>query len=100
LNIRADVDEADAWRVRPNTTAAAYVRGDTREKLRLQFVRFEPYVLPKKSLTGDATERVDTRVLHAIYRIVEEKAPVYVGQQVDVREPLTRCVCVCVRCVH
>jgi len=84
LNIRADVDEADAWRVRPNTTAAAYVRGDTREKLRLQFVRFEPYVLPKKSLTGDATERVDTRVLQAIYRIVEEKAPVYVGQQVDV----------------
>jgi multidrug resistance efflux pump len=84
LNIRADIDEADAWRVRPNTTAVAYVRGDTREKLPLQFVRFEPYVLPKKSLTGDATERVDTRVLQAIYRIDDEKAPVYVGQQMDV----------------
>lgn len=84
LNIRADIDEADAWRVRPNTTAVAYVRGDTREKLPLQFVRFEPYVLPKKSLTGDATERVDTRVLQAIYRIDDKKAPVYVGQQMDV----------------
>jgi hypothetical protein len=70
--------------VRPNTTAVAYVRGDTREKLALQFVRFEPYVLPKKSLTGDATERVDTRVLQAIYRITEDKAAVYVGQQMDV----------------
>lgn len=84
LNVRANVDEADAWRVRPDTNAVAYVRGDSREKLPLQFVRFEPYVLPKKSLTGDATERVDTRVLQAIYRIVDEKAPVYVGQQMDV----------------
>jgi multidrug resistance efflux pump len=84
LNIRADIDESDAWRMRPNTTAIAYVRGDTRDKLALQFVRFEPYVLPKKSLTGDATERVDTRVLQAIYRINDENATVYVGQQMDV----------------
>ena len=84
LNIRADIDEADAWRVRPDTSAVAYVRGDAREKVPLQFVRFEPYVLPKKSLTGDATERVDTRVLQAIYRINEDNARVYVGQQMDV----------------
>ena len=84
LNVRADIDESDAWRVRPNTAAVAYVRGDTSEKVPLQFVRFEPYVVPKKSLTGDATERVDTRVLQAIYRIRDESAPVYVGQQMDV----------------
>jgi HlyD family secretion protein len=84
LNIRADIDESDAWRVRSDTTAVAYVRGDTLEKLPLQFVRFEPYVVPKKSLTGDSTERVDTRVLQAIYRISDDRAPVYVGQQMDV----------------
>ena len=84
LNIRADIDEADAWRVRPSTAAVAYVRGDTREKLPLEFVRYEPYVVPKKSLTGDSTERVDTRVLQVIYRISDDKAPVYVGQQMDV----------------
>ena len=84
LNIRADIDEADAWRVRPNTSAVAYPRGDSREKLPLKFVRFEPYVLPKKSLTGDATERVDTRVLQAIYQIADDHTPVYVGQQMDV----------------
>ncbi len=84
LNIRADIDEADAWRVRPNTAAVAYPRGDTRQKIALEFVRFEPYVVPKKSLTGDSTERVDTRVLQAIYRIDDERAPVYVGQQMDV----------------
>jgi multidrug resistance efflux pump len=84
LHIRADIDESDAWRVRANTAAVAYVRGDTRQKIPLEFVRFEPYVVPKKSLTGDSTERVDTRVLQVIYRIRDEKMPVYVGQQMDI----------------
>ena len=84
LNIRADIDESDAWRVRPNTAAVAYVRGDTEQRIPLEFVRFEPYIVPKKSLTGDSTERVDTRVLQAIYRITDATAPVYVGQQMDV----------------
>ncbi len=84
LNIRADIDESDAWRARPNTKAVAFVRGDTQQSFSLEFVRFEPYVVPKKSLTGDSTERVDTRVLQAIYRISDAKAPVYVGQQMDV----------------
>lgn len=84
LNIRADIDESNAWRVRPNTTAVSYVRGDTKQRIPLEFIRFEPYVVPKKSLTGDSTERVDTRVLQAIYRITDANAPVYVGQQMDV----------------
>jgi len=84
LNIRTDIDENDAWRVRPNTAAVAYVRGDTKQRFPLKFVRFEPYVLPKKSLTGDSTERVDTRVLQVIYRFSDRDAPVYVGQQMDV----------------
>jgi multidrug resistance efflux pump len=83
-NIRADIDESDAWRVRADTPSIASVRGDTKEKFALEFVRFEPYVVPKKSLTGDSTERVDTRVLQAIYRISNPKAQVYVGQQMDV----------------
>src|SRR6184192_3338603 len=52
IHIRADVDENDAWRVRPHTPATAFVRGDAAEKYPLEFVRFEPYVIPNKSLTG------------------------------------------------
>ena len=84
IHVRADVDENDAWRVRPNTPAIAYVRGDATQKYAVEFVRFEPYVIPKKSLTGDTTERVDTRVLQVIYRIKDQNAPLYVGQQMDV----------------
>jgi len=83
-HVRADVDENDAWRVPPNTPAPAFVRGYATQKYSLEFVRFEPYVIPKKSLTGDTTERVDTRVLQVIYRVKDETAPLYVGQQMDV----------------
>jgi len=54
--------------------------------MRLAFVRFEPYVIPKMALTGDSTERTDTRVMQAIYRVetAPELARVFVGQQMDV----------------
>jgi multidrug efflux pump subunit AcrA (membrane-fusion protein) len=84
LNVRVDVDEQEAWRVRSGAAATAHVRGDASLKTTLQFVRFEPFVVPKKSLTGDSTERVDTRVLQVIYRIDRQDLPLFVGQQMDV----------------
>jgi len=83
LNVRADVDEQDAWRVRKGANAVATVRGDTSHRFALHFVRFEPYVIPKKNLTGDSTERVDTRVLQVIFAL-NKNAPVYAGQQMDI----------------
>jgi multidrug efflux pump subunit AcrA (membrane-fusion protein) len=84
LNVRVDVDEHEAWRVKPGAAATAHLRGDARLKTPLHFVRFEPFVVPKKSLTGDSTERVDTRVLQVIYRIDGQDLPLFVGQQMDV----------------
>jgi multidrug resistance efflux pump len=83
LNVRADVDEQDAWRVKAGASATASVRGDSGHRYPLHFVRFEPYVIPKKNLTGDSTERVDTRVLQVIYAL-DRGAPLYTGQQMDV----------------
>lgn len=85
MNVRVDVDENDAWKVRADAPAIAKVRGKPDARVPLAFVRIEPYVIPKKSLTGDSTERVDTRVLQVIYRIDGmPPVPVYVGQQMDV----------------
>ena len=84
LNVRVDVDEHEAWRVQPQAKAVASVRGNSDLKTPLTFVRFEPFVLPKKSLTGDSTERVDTRVLQVIYRVENEKLNLFVGEQMDV----------------
>jgi HlyD family secretion protein len=88
LNVRIDVDENDAWRITPGTKGKAFVRGNSELSVPIEFVRIEPYVLPKKSLTGDSGERVDTRVLQLIYRVVEpagdKTVSLYVGQLMDV----------------
>ena len=60
------------------------MRGSPETAYPLEFVRVEPYVIPKKSLTGDNTERVDTRVLQVIYALDAADKPIYVGQQLDV----------------
>jgi HlyD family secretion protein len=70
--------------VRKEATAVGYLRGNKAISVPLKFVRFEPYVIPKVSLTGESTERVDTRVLQAIYSFERGNLPIYVGQQMNV----------------
>ena len=85
LHVRVDVDEHDIPRFRKDTPAVASPRGSPDVKYPLKFVRVEPFVVPKKSLTGDTTERMDTRVLQVIYALDSTgRPPVYVGQQTDV----------------
>ena len=84
LHLRVDIDEHETWRVRPGAPAVAQVRGNSNIRARASFVRFEPLVVPKQSLTGDSTERVDTRVLQAIYKIESADTSLFVGQQMDV----------------
>ena len=84
LGIRVDIDENDAWRVESGRPGLATLRGNTTLSFPLTFVRFEPYVVPKRSLTGESTERVDTRVLQVIYSFDRGTLPIYVGQLVDV----------------
>ena len=83
LNVRAQIDEKDAWRFKKGARAKASIRGDGSHTIELVFVRVEPYVIPKKNLTGESTERVDTRVLEAIYAL-PAGANVFPGQQMDV----------------
>ena len=93
LHVRVDVDEFEAWRVKPNMPAVAFARGNKDIRTDLKFVRFEPFIVPKRSLTGASTERVDTRVLQAIFSFEPKDLPLYVGQQVDVyikSEPVNR----------
>ena len=84
IHLRADVSEADAWRVRAGSHAIASIRGNSSMRFPVSFVRFEPYVIPKMSLTGDPSERVDTRVLEVIFRFDKSTGALYNGQQMDV----------------
>lgn len=84
LHVRVDVDENEAWRAKAGARARGFVRGNKDINTDLTFVRFEPYIIPKRSLTGESTERVDTRVLQVVYAFEPKDLPIYVGQQMDV----------------
>lgn len=84
LHVRVDIDEHEAWRLRPSRPAVGHPRGDADRSVPLAFVRFEPLIVPKRSLSGAPFERVDTRVLQAIYRVGPTAASLFVGQQLDV----------------
>jgi len=83
-HVRVDIDENDIARFREGLPAKARRRGEPDSEIPLRFVRVEPYVIPKKSLTGGTQERVDTRVLQVIYAVEKSAAPLWVGQQLDV----------------
>lgn len=74
LHVRVDIDEYDISRFQPGAPAVAMPRGDADRRIPLTFVRVQPFAIPKRSLTGDNTERVDTRVLQVIYAFDPTKA--------------------------
>lgn len=84
LHVRVDVDENDAWRVKAGARARISLRGNSSLGTDVAFVRIEPYVVPKRSLTGESSERVDTRVLQVLYAFPHASLDAYVGQLVDV----------------
>ena len=84
LHVRTDIDELDAWRFHPTGEAVATVRGGSREQVVLRFIRVIPDVAPKKTLTGENSERIDTRVVQVIYALENPPPFLQPGMLVDV----------------
>jgi len=84
LHVRASIDENDLWRFKENTKAKAALRGNRDAQFDLTFLRIEPLVIPKRSLTGQTAERVDTRVMDVVYAVQPNNLRLFVGQLVDV----------------
>lgn len=84
LHVRVDIDENDAWRFSKESPAVAYIRGNSDLKVGIRFEYMEHYVVPKKSLTGESTERVDTRVMQVVYSFDRGELKVIPGQLMDV----------------
>lgn len=83
LHVRIDVDENEIERVALGGPAMISPKGDAKKQVRAAFVRAEPLIVPKRSLTNSATERVDVRVLQLIYALPAGDNQFFVGQQVD-----------------
>jgi HlyD family secretion protein len=85
LQIRVDIDEHNASNCISPVSATAFPKNRPGYAIPLHFVRIDPYVIPKTSLTGSSSEKVDTRVLQVIYTFdPPQDVPLYIGQQMDV----------------
>lgn len=84
LHVRVDIDENDIGLFSPTAKAYASLRGQAERRAELSLVRVDPIVVPKRSLTGASTERVDTRVLRVVYALSPGSLEAYSGQLVDV----------------
>jgi multidrug resistance efflux pump len=82
LHVRVDIDENEVARVALGKPAVISPRGAAELHVNATFVRAEPQVVPKRSLTNSAAERVDVRVLQLIYELPASDA-FRVGQQID-----------------
>ncbi|WP_265571646.1 HlyD family secretion protein [Sphingomicrobium nitratireducens] len=84
LHVRIDIDEDEVGRVAIGEAAVVSPRGEADTRVDARFVRAEPLVVPKRSLTNQASERVDVRVMQLIFALPDEAAGDFrVGQQVD-----------------
>lgn len=84
MYVRVEVDEIESHKVRTGGDAIATLRGDPNLKIPLEFIRIEPYIIPKTTITGASSEKIDTRVLELIYSFDNDKYGILVGQQMDV----------------
>jgi HlyD family secretion protein len=84
MQMRIEIDQEDSWRFIKGAKATAFLRGNSNIHFPMHFVRIEPYVLPKQSFTGDAIERLDTRVLQVLYQFDQKDLPIYPGQLLDI----------------
>jgi HlyD family secretion protein len=83
LYVRVDVDENEVSRIGSNANAVISPRGNSGVRVPVTFVRIEPQIVPKKSLTNSASERVDVRVMQIIFALPADDTNFRVGQQID-----------------
>ncbi len=84
LHLRVNINQFDTSLFDKKAAATAYLQGNAEVHFPLDFVKLEPYLVPKQNISNDVSEKIDTRVLQAIYSFKEEEKSIFVGQQMDV----------------
>lgn len=84
LNLRVSVDQFNKPMFRPDSAAVAYKQGEITTEFPLEFINVEPCMIPKKYLTNELNEKVDTQIFEILYRIKKSNSQLLIGEQMDV----------------
>lgn len=84
MHVRVEIDETNSQGLSPQAKAVGYLRGYNSGSIPLYYVRTEPLLASKRSLSNQGSELVDTRVLVIIYSFNNVNVGAHIGQQMDV----------------
>jgi HlyD family secretion protein len=84
LYLRVSIDQFNVSTLQPKAPAVAFRQGDRSTEYPLEFIHVEPFMVPKKYLTNETDEKVDTKVFEILYRIAKKDAHLYIGEQMNV----------------
>lgn len=84
LNLRVGVDQFNEPRFHADCPAVAFKQGETSKEFSLKFLHVEPFMVPKKYLTNELHEKVDTQIFEILYRIENNDSHLFIGEQLDV----------------
>lgn len=84
LEVKVSINQFDSHSFNPASKAVAFVQGNPKEEVELEFVKLIPYLQNKQNLSNDVKEVVDTKVLQVVYRIKNKNSGLYIGQPMDV----------------
>jgi HlyD family secretion protein len=84
MRVRVEFDASNAQKIKSASHAVGYLRDYQNQAIPLQFVRLEPLITTKKSLSNQGDEIIDTRVLIALYSFDNQHIDALSGQKMDV----------------
>ncbi len=90
LRVRVAIDQFNAAKFNPEAQAVAYKQGDMTAPFPLQFLYVEPVMVPKKYLSNDLHEKVDTQNFEILYGIDKTQAHIFIGEQLNVYIEVTK----------
>lgn len=84
LFVKVSIDQLNIMAFCPECPAVAFRQGDRTTAIPLKFIRIDPIMVPKRYLTNDVNEKVDTQVFEILYSVAKNEIPLIVGEQMDV----------------
>ncbi|MCH9754110.1 MAG: efflux RND transporter periplasmic adaptor subunit [Alphaproteobacteria bacterium] len=84
MHVRVEIDETDINRINQDARAVGILRSNSKSKIPLKFIKYDPYFMPKSNLNNDITEKIDTRVIELLYEFNNDKIGAFPGQRMDV----------------
>lgn len=83
LLVRIEVNESQAWKLKPGAPGQAWLRGDRGKPIELRYERTEPRAEARRAIQGKPGERLDGRAVQVLYRLIDPPAHIRPGLLLD-----------------